>query len=44
MNNAHWKNNELAQRSNRARRTALIAGIVALMFYGGFMLLGIFNQ
>jgi|GEM_PF-1104572 len=49
LNNDPWKNNklsqdELAQRGYRARRTALMAGAVALMFYAGFMLLGILNQ
>jgi len=41
MNNAHWKNNELVQRPPPC--PALIAGIVALIFYSGFMLLGIFS-
>jgi len=48
-NNDPWKNNklsqdELAQRRYRVRYTALIAGAVALVFYAGFMLLGILNQ
>jgi len=34
-------NNELTQRHRQARRTALISGAVALIFYTGFMLLGI---
>jgi len=49
LNNNSWKPDEavqtnLAQRRRQARRTALIAGVVALMFYTGFMLLGLLNQ
>jgi len=49
LNNDPWKSDEpaqakLAQRRRQVQRTALIAGAVALMFYTGFMLLGLLNQ
>jgi len=40
----HKENNELNLRRARARRTAQLAGIVALLFYAGFIALEIFRQ
>jgi len=44
INNTHWQNNEIIQRRRLARCTAWIAGAIALMFYTGFMLLGILGR
>ncbi|MEA5666142.1 MAG: hypothetical protein ACN6RG_07030 [Stenotrophomonas sp.] len=42
--NSQWQPDELAQRRRRARRTALVVGVIAVAVYVGFILSGVLAQ